>query len=160
MHERNRFIDIHAITAFTDDQEYLIDLCEEDDVVASYVVKAPLPCGESVSWRAYEMTRGYAKAKAVEVMKEKHHEFYHKFLSISRLKNIGIPFLTVGDSMLIVRPISWVIKGLRAYEVVVRYIDYKGIERSWTETFRAKNKEEACEMALKKQVANHGDQLN
>lgn len=141
------WVDIECVTRFQDfTTDFLVDLCDNNETIGTFVVKTNLPEDESRSSEAYAVSRGRALRLAEDVIKREFPDFFAKINKIQNKHDDDL-YVNVIDTMVIVRPVAWVVPGLRSYLVKVDYKRADGTDSYFIETVRAKNYQEAMALA-------------
>ena len=141
------WVDIECVTRFQDfATDFIVDLCDNNETIGTFVVKANLPEEGSRSSEAYAESRGRALGLAEEVIKRDYPDFFAKINKIRNKLDDDLR-INVIDTMVIVRPASWVVSGLKSYLVKVDYKRGDGSDNYFIETVRAKDYQEAMSLA-------------
>ena len=73
------WVDIECVTRFQDfATDFIVDLCDNNETIGTFVVKANLPEEGSRSSEAYAESRGRALGLAEEVIKRDYPDFFAK----------------------------------------------------------------------------------
>ena len=141
------WVDIECVTRFQDfATDFIVDLCDNNETIGTFVVKANLPEEGSRSSKAYAESRGRALGLAEEVIKRDYPDFFAKINKIRNKLDDDLR-INVIDTMVIVRPASWVVSGLKSYLVKVDYKMGDGSDSYYIETVRARDEHEAMAKA-------------